>query len=123
MKKTLNRIKQAVADALHEKTPARRFFFNLYFFLFAVEAGLFVMLILGNFQQFLDRSQLLILSALSVTVFLNLLCGVFPVIFSLATNTRPVFPTRARFVLFTISFILSFLVFLILQFFNVWLFG
>lgn len=122
MKKLFGRIRQWTHNALHNRKPVLWYVYGVYFYLFSGVAGLFALLFLGNFQQFLDESQYLILGALWLTVFLALVAGTFLILYGIVTGSRPLFQTRRRLIFFIISFGVNIIVFLILQFFNAWLF-
>ena len=111
----------AVHKLAGDRTARKRLWEGLTRYFFSLVLLLFTFFLLGNYQQFLDRTQFLIMNLLLIAVFLHLTAALYFLFSSMATGERPIFPTRRKRILFVAGVTFSFLLFLVLQFFNVWL--
>ena len=90
-------------------------------FFFSVSALLFFFYILGNYQDFLDSTQRLILSALHLSLVLELVCGVYLMGFLLRRNFRERRPFLIRWILLILSMIACGGLLLALRYIQSWL--
>ncbi len=89
-------------------------------FLFCVSALLFFFYSLGSSQEFLDSTQLLILSTLRVTLWLEIAVGVWYAGFLVWRNAAERRPLVVRWVLLVLSLALCSVLLAALQFLRQW---
>ena len=90
-------------------------------FLFCASAMLFFLYALGNQQEFLDSTQLLLLGLLRVTLWLEIAVGVWYAGFLLYRNVKERRPLFVRWLLLLLSLVVSSAFLATLQFVRQWL--
>jgi len=84
---------------------------TVFIFLSIIIVLLFMLYIIGNYQMFLDTTQLMLISFLSIFIVIHLVTGVMLFIVSLLQNTDMV-QKRRRAVTIGIAIVFSFILFL-----------
>ena len=90
-------------------------------FFFSSSALLFFFYLLGNYQDFLDSTQRLILSALHLSLVLELVCGMYLVAFLVLKNIRERRAFIVRWILLILSMIVCGSLLLMLRYIQSWL--
>ncbi len=91
------------------------------FFCLAWALILFTLFLVGNYQRFLDSNQQLIMALLSVTLLLALGSGLLYLLLLGLLRHRTYHPGRRRVIILIVALALSFLLFVVLEFFHAWL--
>ena len=90
-------------------------------FFFSCSALLFFFYVLGNYQDFLDSTQRLILSTLHLSLVLELVCGMYLIVFLIRRNIRERRPFIVRWILLILSLIVCGGLLLALRYIQSWL--
>jgi hypothetical protein len=91
------------------------------FFLIAWTLILFLLFLIGNYQQFLDGNQRLIMRLLSVTLVLEMGAGLFYLLVLAFFRKETRHPGRGRVIILIITLAVSLILFVVLEFFHAWL--
>lgn len=90
-------------------------------FFFLLSVLLFFFYILGNYQDFLDSTQLFLLSVLRLSLALELASGAYLVLFLIRRNIHERRPFLLRWILLVISMACCAVLLLALQYIRAWL--
>jgi magnesium-transporting ATPase (P-type) len=99
---------------LHLELDKKRLFsilITVFIFLSIMIVLLFVLYLIGNYQVFLDNTQLMLISLLSVCIVVHLVCGVMLFVVSLLQNDEPDLKRR-RAIMIGVAIVFSFILFL-----------
>ncbi len=91
------------------------------FFLLAWALILFTFFLVGNYQQFLDDNQRLIMTLLSVTLVLEIATGLLYLLLLAFIRDKTYHPGRGRVIILSVSLAFSVILFVILEFFHAWI--
>ena len=91
------------------------------FFLLAWSLILFTLFLLGNYQQFLDYNQRLIMTLLSITLILEIAACLLYLLLLSFIKDKTYHPGKGRVVILILALIFSVILFVILEFFYAWL--
>jgi len=93
-------------------------FIGLFYYVYALEIFVFSLYLLGNFQDFLDESQFLLLKLLNILVFIDFTWGIFLIVFlKLFQRIKPIFSRRWQGLSFFLGQLINLFFFVFLQFF------
>jgi hypothetical protein len=91
------------------------------FFLLAWTCILFTLFLLGNYQQFLDHNQYLIMTLLSVALIGEMAACLIYLLLLAFIKDKSFHPGRGRVVILILALALSVILFIILEFFYAWM--
>jgi glucan phosphoethanolaminetransferase (alkaline phosphatase superfamily) len=91
------------------------------FFLLAWLLVLFTLFLFGNYQQFLDHNQHLIMTLLSVTLILEIASCLLYLLLLAFIRDKTYHPGRGRVIILALALGFSVILFVILEFFYAWM--